>query len=237
GAEGGAVERAGEERAVALAGVERRADHERPAHLREVDTAARHGRLRPRGRAGEAAVARVRADAERPQVAGERADVPGRDRLAADLRHQGDAVADDTVDVGGVAADPEAVLGGEQRPNAGAARVAARVPGERHAVHRVEGGDAHPADGARAGGIARERVVLPALVAAGVDGGAGHGDLGDAVAAAVVRPGGQLAGAARVALPARDRVAQDARARAAEERAGVTDDEVAAVGRPLDVAD
>src|SRR6185437_1542657 len=200
GAEGGAVERAGEERAVALARVERRADHERPAHLREVDAGAGQGRLRPGGGPGEAAVGRVGADAERPQVAGERADVPGRDRLAARLRHERDAVADEAVDVGRVAADPEAVLGGQQRPNAGAARVAAGVPGERHAVHRIEGGDAHAGHGARAGGVARQGVVLPALVAARVDGGAGHGDLRDAVAADVVRPGGQLAGAARVAL-------------------------------------
>ncbi len=141
------------------------------------------------------------------------------------------------VDVVGVASDPEPVGRPEEGPHAGTARVAAGVPRVWEAVLGIERSDAHPAHGARPGGITGERVVQVALVAAHVDSRPGRGHLGQAVAAGVVHPRRKLPGAGGAALPPLHGVAQDAGVRSAEPRAGVRDHEVRAVRREADVAD
>ena len=156
-----------------------------------------------------------------------------RDRGAAGQGHERDPSVPLAADLRGVAADPEPLAGREHRLGAHAAG-AARVPRQRQAVDRVEGGDALARHGARAGLVALEGVVLPAHVAADVDGAAGHGDAVRRVATGVVDPGRVVARAGR--LPAGRRVAQRAGARAARERAGGRDHEVAAVRGEVDVA-
>jgi hypothetical protein len=93
----------------------------------------------------------------------------------------------------GVAADPETLGGGHEGEDAHAA-VTSRVPGQGQAVDRVEGGDALAGDRAGAGLVAGEAVVHPALVATGVDRGAGDGHAVEGVAAGVVDPRRLLAG-------------------------------------------
>ena len=149
-------------------------------------------------------------------------------------RDEGDAAVGLAGELGGVAADPQAGGGGEQGLGAGAAG-AAGVPGQRQAVDRVECGDAFAGHGAGAGLVALEGVVLPAHVAADVDGLAGDCDAVGGVAAGVVGPGGLGAGAA-VGLPAGGGVAHGAGAGAAAEGAGGGDGEVRAVGGEVDVA-
>src|SRR5215217_7874601 len=71
------------------------------------------------------------------------------DRGAAGQGHEGDAaVVLVAADVVGVAADPEALGGGDQGEGADAA-VPAGVPGQGQAVDRVEGGGALAGDRAR----------------------------------------------------------------------------------------
>src|SRR5215217_2686164 len=183
-------------------------------------------RLVPSKAAGHGVVG---ADAE--QVAGEGADPGLGDRGAAGQGHEGDLgvvlVAADAV---GVAADPEALGGGDEGEGAHAA-VTPGVPGQGQAVDRVEGGDALAGDRARAGLVGGEAVVHPALVAADVDRGPGDGHAVEGVAAGVVDPGRLLAGPRGPQLPARGGVAQAA----GPLGPGGADHEVATVGADVDV--
>src|SRR5215208_3792706 len=228
---GGAVEVADGHGAVGMAGVEAAADHEGAADCRPVD-AGGEGRGGAEGGAGEGPAGHGVVDADAEQVAGESADPGLGDRDAAGQGHEGDLgvvlVAADAV---GVAADPEALGGGDEGEGAHAA-VTPGVPGQGQAVDRVEGGDALAGDRARAGLVGGEAVVHPALVAADVDRGPGDGHTVEGVAAGVVDPGRLLAGPRGPQLPAGGGVAQAA----GPVGAGGPDHEVAAVGRDVDIA-
>src|SRR3954470_13066167 len=75
----------------------------------------------------------------------------------------------------GVTADPQSGRGGHERLDTVPAGPGG-VPGERLALERVERGDALPRDRAGSGEVTAEGVVLPALVTAHVDRGAGDRD-------------------------------------------------------------
>src|SRR6266511_367620 len=79
-------------------------------------------------------------------------------------RHQRDAGVGLPTDVGGVAADPQA-LGGHVQVLAAHAAVLGRVPRQRQAGGRADRADAGSADRARPRAVAALRVVEPALVA------------------------------------------------------------------------
>ena len=92
---------------------------------------------------------------------------------AAGQRHQGDAAVRAVADLGGVAADPQALARWRTAPGH-RHRGCARVPRQRQPVDRVEGGDALARYGARARLVTLVGVVLPAHVPADVDRAAGH---------------------------------------------------------------
>ena len=130
----------------------------------------------------------------------------------------------------GVAAHPQAVVGRVQRERRRTAGVASGVPAQREAVVGVERRDARTGHRTRAGAVAGERVVHPALVPADVDGLAGGLDRPQGVAAGVVDPGRLQVGPRRERLETRGGVAQ----RPGVLAAGGGDHEVGAVGRDVD---
>src|SRR5947199_2737567 len=131
-------------------------------------------------------------------------------------------------DVVGVVADPKALVSGEQVEHTDT-RGAGRVPGERHTGGWVEGGQAGAVHGTGTGRVTAVGIVHPAVVAAGVDGGAGDGNAPERVVAGEVDPRRLETGADCVGLPPGCAVASDVLVASAERAARRHHGEVAAV--------
>ena len=115
-------------------------------------------------------------------------------------------------------------------------RLARRGPVERQTVERVERGGSHAGHRARAGAVAGERVVHPALMTADVDRVSGREHRPCGVPAGILHPVGLQRVPGGVHLPAHDRVARGAGACAAEERPGGADHEVGSARVDVHVA-
>ncbi|GAT68120.1 hypothetical protein PS9374_03781 [Planomonospora sphaerica] len=214
--ERGAVEGPPVELPVRPRGVEPPAEHEGAPRPRPGRPSGAHGLDgAERGPVVGAALDGVRGGRARPELVQVRRQDAGErrlhDRAARQREHGQSGVVLPVADAVGVAADPQPLRGRGQVEHADPERPG-RVPGQRDAVDRVEGREARPGDGPGTGGVAPERVVGPAEVAADVDRLRGHGHRVAGVAAGVVDPGRVEVRARGVGLPPRVGVAEFGRA-------------------------